>query len=223
MGIPVKTMVLQKEMTCDGVPVLTYKIEYPAFEPGLYQLCAAMINGCYRTKALEYQAYLEQGLFSRAVEQLKAFPTGEGAFPIYESLVTYHVTYNGDCIISLYSDTHEYSGGAHGTTFRTSQTWNLQKCRRLQLGELFACGTDYQALILDKAEAEIGKESEIYFENAAELLLETFESSRFYCTPEGIVVYYLPYEIAPYSSGIREFCIPYGNGIYDPCQMCMTI
>lgn len=223
MGIPVKTMVLQGDMDWESTRVLSYKIQYPSFEPCLYQLSAAMINGCYRARAEEYQAYVEGKLYPQAVEQLRDFPPGDNPFSVYQALVTYQVTYGSGCIVSLYSDTYEYTGGAHGNTCRSSQTWNLQKCRRLRLRDLFTCGTDFQAVILERAEAETRKEPEIYFENVQQLLEDTFDENRFYCTPEGIVVYYLQYDIAPYSSGIREFLIPYGDGVYNPGQLCMAV
>lgn len=223
MGISVKTMVLQGEMTYEGVPVLSYRIEYPYFDSCAYQLSAAMVGGCYRTRALEYQAYLERELYPQAVETLKAFPPGDDPFPVYQALVTYQVTYCAGCIVSLYSDTYQYTGGAHGTTFRSSQTWNLQKCRRLCLRDLFTCGIDYEALIFEQVTAAIQKEPEIYFENFEQLLEETFNENSFVCTPQGIVVYFQQYDIAPYSSGIREFLIPYGDGVCDPAQLCMAV
>ncbi|MEA4987263.1 MAG: RsiV family protein, partial [Anaerovorax sp.] len=67
---------------------------------------------------------------------------------------------------------------------------------------------------------QIKKEPEIYFDDYETLVVETFNPKNFYCTPEGVVVYYLQYDIAPYSSGIREFLIPYGDCVIDPIKMC---
>ena len=37
------------------------------------------------------------------------------------------------------------------------------------------------------------------------------ENQAYYLNRDGIIVYFQQYEIAPYSSGIREFKIPYGE------------
>ena len=55
-----------------------------------------------------------------------------------------------------------------------------------------------------------------YFENYKELINKTFNPNSFYCTPEGISVYYQQYDIAPYSSGIREFLMPYTYCVKNP-------
>lgn len=46
-----------------------------------------------------------------------------------------------------------------------------------------------------------------YFENYCELVLETFRLENYYIIPNGIVIYFQQYDIAPYSSGIPIFYI----------------
>ena len=49
------------------------------------------------------------------------------------------------------------------------------------------------------------------FDDYPELLRSTFQAGNFYLTPEGIVIYYQQYDIAPYSSGITEFLLPFSG------------
>lgn len=217
------TIVIENDMKHNGETVLTYKIEYPAFKSSLYQMSLSVINRYYEAKALEYQSYLENELFGLAVEQYQESVKRDYPVRTFEALVVYQLTYAAGCILSLYFDRYEYTGGAHGNTTRYSQTWNLQKCRQLQLGELFGCGLDYREYIFEQAKAQIEKEPEFYFEDYGKLLAQTFNADSFYATPEGIVVYFQQYDIAPYASGIKEFLIPYTNCVRDPQKTCFVI
>jgi len=48
-----------------------------------------------------------------------------------------------------------------------------------------------------------------YFDNYCELVLDTFRLQNYYLTPNSIVIYFQQYDIAPYSSGIPVFYMPY--------------
>ena len=221
--VTVNTIVIEDDMKYNGETVLTYKIEYPEFKSSQYQMSIVAINTFYKKKALEYQNYCKNELFKTAVEQYK--DDIENNFPVhvFEALVVYKLTYNMACIISLYFDKYEYTGGAHGNTVRYSQTWNLQKYSKITLSQLFNCSLDYKEYILRQVEEQIKKDPSIYFDEYEKLIAETFNEDSFYCTPQGIVVYYQQYEIAPYSSGIREFLIPYTNSVLDPIKKCFKI
>ncbi|MDD4699556.1 MAG: DUF3298 and DUF4163 domain-containing protein [Oscillospiraceae bacterium] len=217
------TIVIKDEMKYDGVTVLTFKIEYPEFKSSYYQMSLVVINKFYKEKALAYEKHCRTELFNAAVEQYKY--SKENNFPVHvhEALVVYKLTYNCGCIVSLYFDQYEYTGGAHGSTLRYSQTFNLQKCSMLKLNELFSCTSDYKAYIFKQILEQIEQDTSIYFEDYAKLIVSTFNESSFYCTPLGIIIYYQQYDIAPYSSGIREFLIPYTNCVIDPIKKCFQI
>lgn len=55
-----------------------------------------------------------------------------------------------------------------------------------------------------------------YFEDYEKNAVEEFDPGQFYLTPEGVVVYYQQYAIAPYSSGIPVFLIPYSKRLREP-------
>lgn len=220
--VTVRTIVIKEEMKYEGETVLTYKIEYPEFSSQSYQMSLAMISSYYRIKALAYQQYLQNDLYAQAVQLYK--DSIENGYPVrvFEALTVYKLTYKRACIISLYFDKYEYTGGAHGNTIRSSQTWNLQKGSKVRLEQLFGCGLNYKVYILRLVKSQIEMEPDIYFEDYEKLLVETFNEESFYCTYEGIVVYYQQYDIAPYSSGIREFLIPYTNCVHDPIRTCFV-
>lgn len=217
----VNTIAMEDNMKYNGETILTYKIEYPEFESSGYQMSLTVINQYYKKKALEYKYYFENDLFNMAVEQYKDDIQNNYPVRVFEALVVYKLTYNKGCIVSLYFDQYQFTGGAHGNTLRYSQTWNVQRCSMIRLSQLFICETDYKANMLRQARDEMEKDPSIYFEDSEKLLVEYFNKDSFYCTSSGIVVYYQQYEIAPYSSGIREFLIPYSMCVIDPIKKCV--
>jgi len=218
--ISVKKLVIKNDLIFNGVTLLTYEIEYPEFYSSRFRTCLQNINSFYRNMAFEFKRYCETKLFCMAVEQYK--DAIDNNFPVrtFEVMQVYKVTYSHACIISIFFDRYEYTGGAHGNTIRQSQTWNLQKCGQLTLWQLVRCPPNYKSYILSNVEAQISKNPELYFDNYKELIAETFDKRSFYCVPEGLVVYYQQYDIAPYSSGIREFLIPYSSCVINPYKLC---
>jgi hypothetical protein len=138
-------------------------------------------------------------------------------FPVrqFEDYVDFTVTYNENCVLSLYFDQYEYTGGAHGLTVRYSDTWNLQKSKRMDLNEIFPHKSDYREYVIDTINQQIAEEiatgNNPYFENYSQLVNENFKANNFYLTEEGVVIYFQQYDIAPYSTGLPEFLIPYAT------------
>jgi len=207
-------------MKYDDVTVLNYRIEYPEFVSDNYKKSIRAVNQFYKGEALALQNNFRTKLYRMAVEQyLNDIKNG---FPVhvFEALQTFEVTYNKACIISLYFDNYRYTGGAHGLTVRTSQTWNLKTGKMLKLRELYKCSDNYKSYIKKKIIEQIRENPDIYFVNYEELMEQTFDVNNFYCTPQGVVVYFQQYDIAPYASGIREFLLPYNRCIIDPARKC---
>jgi hypothetical protein len=93
--------------------------------------------------------------------------------------------------------------------------------RTVKLSELFRVQFGYRAYILKIVAEEIQKDPSIYFPDWEKLIVQTFNENSFYATNEGIVIYYQQYDIAPYSSGIREFLIPYNINVINPKYLCI--
>lgn len=216
----IPTLVIAEEMKYNGVTVLEYRIEYPELESGKYRKNIKTINTFYKDQALLLQNNFRTKLYQMAVDQY--LHDIENGFPVraFDALQTFTATYNKSCIISLYLDLYQYTGGAHGMTTRTSQTWNLRTSKMIKLKELYKCSNDYKAYMKKKIIAQIAENPDIYFENYEELVEQTFNVNSFYCTPEALVIYFQQYDIAPYSSGIREFPLPYNKCIIDPVRKC---
>lgn len=214
------TLVISEEMKYDGVTVLNYRIEYPEFVSDTYKKTIRAVNKYYKDKALALQNNFRTKLYQMAVDQY--LDDIKNGFPVrvFEALQTFKVTYNKACIISIYFDNYQYTGGAHGLTVRSSQTWNLKTGKMIKLRELYGCSGNYKSYIKRKVIEQISENPDTYFENYEELVEQTFDVNNFYCTPQGVVVYFQQYDIAPYASGIREFLLPYSRCIIDPTKKC---
>ncbi len=134
-------------------------------------------------------------------------------FHPYESYLVYTITFNKNCLLSFYYDEYIYTGGAHGNTTRFAKTFNLIKGNNIPLSAFFNKNTNYtEALIRSitkQAEQRYQENPGFLFEDYKELIKKNFNENSFYLTKDGLVIYYGQYEIAPYSSGIVEFVIPY--------------
>ncbi len=212
----VNTVTLESELSNQGRAVLHYKIQYPQFSGIYYQRMLGELNSIYKARA----AALEQGrvrqLYCEATRLPVQTETENNPNVRYDVAAAFEMGYNENCVLSLYFDQYEFTGGAHGNTVRCSDTWNLSRGACVLLRDLFACSVNYKAYIVENVNKQIAAQSKenagIYFDDYALKTMQYFNDKHFYLTPEGIAIYYQQYEIAPYSTGIPVFIIPYVPG-----------
>lgn len=222
-GVIVIDKVSKKDLLYQNEIVLSYTIKYPNFlmpstSIAITEKCKQFINQLnmyYSIKTVMYEKYHINQLYQMAIENYEYSKANNYPVRKYEVYTTFTVTYNQDCILSLYTDQYEYTGGAHGMTKRMADSWDLIEAKRIELSDLFPGRKDYKEYsintIMRQIEKDIASENNFYFENYAELVKENFDSKNFYLTEEGVVIYFDLYEIAPYASGILTFTIPYSE------------
>ncbi len=164
---------IKDEMTYRSQTVLSYTIEYPVVSSAVFQTAAAAINRYYRAKAELYRQRYRYSLYHQAVmeyESTKANP--DRPFRPFEAYLGCTVTYNDNCTLSLYFDAYLFSGGAHGITTRTSDTWDLCSGRRVSMARFFAPGAPYKAYVTSAVQTQIRAQTESgggeYFEDSAQ-------------------------------------------------------
>lgn len=219
-NLTVQENVLQDEMYYKDQIILTYTIKYPQFYSDHFKVYLRRLNQYYRTQAIMYQKIQIKKLNEAAVSDYEYSVAND--FPIhqYEVVIDYTITYNENCTLSLYFDRYEYTGGAHGITYRTSDTWDLLKGKKLNLEEFFPDQKDFINFIQNEINRQIATDiknaTNMYFEDYVDLVKENFNSKNFYLTDTGVVIYYQLYEIAPYVSGIQTFTIPFSEVVEMP-------
>ena len=209
--VTVNKITVESNMNYQNIPVLHYKIEYPQFRHSLYQNEVNIINQWYRDNAEELQRSYETQLYQQAIELYENSKENQFPFHMYDAVSVYEVTYNENDLLSLYFDNYIYSGGAHGGTVRRSDTWNIKNGCRISLYQFTNDFETLQEEILNNIREQIALQTEkgegMFFDDYPQLIVKNFNPESFYLTPEGLVIYYQQYDIAPYASGIPEFTI----------------
>lgn len=204
----IEKRIIQNELNYKGSVIVKYQIEYPQIFSNIYD--TRKFNSINYQKALSLEKYAKENLFLESKEQYE-YNVANG-YPImtYELYFQYTITYNQEPIISLYQDEYTFTGGAHGSTIRTSQNWNFEYNKQFTLNDVYSKYPYYLLYILREINKQIKERgSEIFFDNYCSLVLETFNPTQFYLTPSYVVIYFQQYDIAPYSTGIPTFQIRY--------------
>lgn len=212
--LQIKTVTTTQEMQCKAQTLLRCKISHPSFISSRFYGAAAHMNHFYRAQARAFSQRCRDELFAMAVEQYEDSTAKGYPVRVFEAVETFEVTYNRDCVVSLWIDRYEYTGGAHGNTVRTSNTWNLRCGCRMKLEQMFTLPADYKdcltAFINGRIAAQIAAGENVYFQDYKTKVAKAFDPENFYLTPQGIVIFFPLYTIAPYAAGIRTFTLPYG-------------
>ena len=187
------------------IVVLKYKIQYPQIIRSNYRIGRIRFNEYNKKKAMELKNRVINELYKEAKE-LYEYNIAHG-YPImvFDIVLEYNITYNKGNIISLYFDEYEFTGGAHGSTIRSSQNWNMHIGKQLELSYFYPNNPYYLIDIIKEINSQIKEQIQSgtnqYFDNYCELVLENFKLENYYITTDAIVIFFQQYDIAPYSSG----------------------
>ncbi|RAK04205.1 uncharacterized protein DUF3298 [Halanaerobium saccharolyticum] len=115
---------------------------------------------------------------------------------------------NSSEILSIKFNYYQYTGGAHGNPYSLSYNIDLSSGKDLKLSNFL----EQQDMTLIEVEelikAEIKKNPDIYFQD--DYGFQSLDEGQCYYLEDGkLVVYFQPYAIAPYSTGMPEFKIKY--------------
>lgn len=207
---PVK---ITRDFTYNNKSMLTLCITYPQIILRGNTSAQNSINKNIKAQVDEFYIYASNDLYKQAIDAYNFAQENDYPFNHYDAILEYHITYNSNCLLSLYCDRYEYTGGAHGITLRSSATWKLTNAEPLPVSCFFPSDEDSCAalikLITAQADCRINQNPGIYFEDYQKLIADNFNPCSFYLTQTGIDVYYQQYEIAPYSTGIVVFSFSY--------------
>jgi hypothetical protein len=145
----------------------------------------------------------------KAYKEHKESKKSKYPFRPFEAHAVYEVHLLNPKILSLTIDLYQYTGGAHGSTVKVAFNYDLKTGKKLGYKDIFRDCVNYKKVIVDWITGKIESNPENYFPDAIETVKKFTDEQPFYITPEGIVVYYGLYEIAPYAAGIQEFLIPF--------------
>ena len=203
----------------NNIDMLTLTIKYPVITMKNNKKSESIINNEIAMDVNDYIRYADY-LYDNAVKFY--FESQENNFPFhgFEAYMDYRIAYDANCVLSLYFDKYEFTGGAHGSTVRSSHTWDLCSGMHIYLDTIFQPNADYRLMLsrelFNQAEYNLNQNPGIYFDDYKSLLIKNFDPCSFYLTPVGLTIYYQQYEVAPYSTGIVEFTFPYSIVGWQP-------
>jgi hypothetical protein len=201
-----------REYTYDRTTVLNLNIERPVVRLPNSKKAELRINQRYFEQANKFYRTVSNELYRQAVQVYLNSKQNDFPFHPFEAIMQSEIKLNEGCYLSSYSEKYQYTGGAHGITIRTSDTFSLKTGRLMSLSDFFPPGSNYQGFLLGQILMQADENMEqdpIYFDDYRELIIQNFNTSSFYLNQEGLVIYYQQYDIAPYVAGIIEFTIPY--------------
>ena len=129
-------------------------------------------------------------------------------------------------LISQYADIWSFkffynfytNGAAHPGDFSHTVNYDLGAGRELALGDLFLSGSNYLETISNYCIAELRKQpySDSFTTSGADPTLENYRNWNI--TPEGLLITFDTYQVAPGAAGPQIISIPYGQlqDIIDP-------
>lgn len=216
----IKMHTFKQSLSYDNKTMLTLLINYPKIRLRQNRAAQDEINRQIQSQVKGFYDHATGELYMQAVGYYKDTMKTGFPFHTYEAVMKYEITYNMNCYLSIYCDQYEFTGGAHGSTVRESDTWNLINGETLLLSSVFPSGANYNELlagqIIGQAEEQMKQNTNIYFENYRELILQTFNEKNYYLTLPGVAFYFQQYDIAPYASGIVIFIITYEKLQWHP-------
>lgn len=124
----------------------------------------------------------------------------------YEAVADYEVMHNQEGFLSLVLTFYEYTGGAHGMTYRQAYNIELVTGRILVLEDLFMTD-EFKESIAQRITQELTEHPDGYF--ITEFKAKDLDRTQpFYLKEGNLVVFFGLYEIAPYAAGMPSFSIP---------------
>lgn len=218
--VTVSEQILEKELSFQGHVLLVYKIVYPQFSSSSFVRVLKNINQYYELQARKFALHCEKKLFKMALEQYAYSVKNKLPIQRFEAQDCFELTYNANCTLSLYQDRYEYTGGAHGSTVRRSNTWSLQRGGQSNLMNFFPYIRGLREYLIGEITRQVEKQiengSQDFFDEYEENISAHFNPQQFYLTQAGVEIYFQQYDIAPYVVGIPTFLIPFSKGGATP-------
>ncbi len=189
--------------------ILLLNTEYPVFEGD--SPAEQAVNAFYREWAEGKMAFYMEDEYSGMKYVLELSPEEYSAGMPYEaSDMLKEVTVTEE-LIAVSHEAYAYTGGAHGMPGRESHLFRRLDGSEAALTDVITLSGEeldekVRGLFLEK----VNTAPEQFFQDAAETLKEktNFEKNAWF-TPDGVVFFTTPYEIAPYAAGFPEVTIPY--------------
>ena len=177
------------------------QVYYPVLGDSSFPIAKAIND-----KITKSMSEVRENIKNTIIETQESYEEG-----IFTGMYSYHSVYQynmcGD-LVSVKTENYVYSGGAHGISYLASYTGNIGGKDTFTLGDLFKEEQDGITTVKNIVKEKINEQKDMYFDEALTTVDNMDLSNSFYIDETGnIVIYFNPYEVAPYAGGIMEFSI----------------
>lgn len=208
--LEIETFSAEREWDVEGIPVLRADISLPCpVSPD--SRIQRRIERFYRLQSRSYLRYCEHWLLPKAAADCRQALADSAPLPQYTARLTYQITCNEGGILSLFTDSREFTGGPP-VVLRRGDTWDLQTGYPLPAAAFFPPRTVIRRLLLHTAADEIRRQEAAgiarYSENWPQAMKRAWNRSSFYITPDRFCFFWQMYTIAPAAEGIPVFSLP---------------
>lgn len=129
---------------------------------------------------------------------------------VWEATFDGEITRNSEDIISLAISSYSNTGGAHGNANVTFYNFDKATSKLIDINTIISDKEAFKTLAEQYFKDNINKDDGFSYEDY--FFGEGFHlPANMGFNDEGLILFYNPYEIAPYAMGITEFTIPYSE------------
>lgn len=160
-------------------------------------------------KNVELQNFINEQIqqdADRHVDELKEAAKANRLAKNYTLKANYKIE-NMEGIISITILYDMYLGGAHSSIEKLSYNYDTVSGKRLELSDLFD-GRDYINILNNEIREQIARRNKSLGYISIDNFTTVKPNTNFYIFNNLLVIYFQPYEIAPFAAGIVEFLIP---------------
>ena len=217
--LEIETLSAQREWITEGISALCAEISLPRPTVPDSRILRR-IQRFYQLQSRSYLRYCEHWLAPKAAADCRRALLDSSPLPEYTARLTFQVTCNEAGILSLYTESSEFTGG-RPLVLRRGDTWDLHTGYPMPASAFFMPRVPMRKLLLTTAAQEIRRQEELgiarYEEGWPQAMKHSFNRSNFYITPEAFCFFWQMYAIAPAAEGIPTFSLPF-DGSPDLCS-----
>lgn len=194
----------------DNQEFLICNYEFPQLSSNFVGSVEDQINNDIKDEVMpRYISHCNTGLYTTN----DFLGTGMISFPLnwlpLTEQLSYEITRNSNSYLSIVFEESLWYGGAHPSTEQFSLTYDITTGKRVTAEEvLHQSELDVKKRIVSLFLKQFEETPERFFEDRIRNLTHLNFHYQFYLTEEELIVYFNPYELAPYASGVVHIAIP---------------
>lgn len=208
----IEPLTAEREWTVDGIPVLSATATIPQPVPAGSK-GSRRIRQYYQLQCRSFFNYCQKSLLPQAELEYRTALENSTPLPCFHAELEYHITYQKDSLLSLYTQSRETTLPGRTLLTRHGDTWNLRTGYPVPLSSFFPSRSPWKRNLLTLAAEEIQRQEDAgisrYHESWRRALRRHFNPQNFYLTEAGIAFFFPMYSIAPSMEGIPTFLYPY--------------